>query len=145
MYNNAHPCTTETRKTPARIKSAISVIFASTLTTRGLCAELFEVILQSHELLTADPVLRELERILSGKPGQSEEVTKGFRNLLHTHALLVTTEHPRPSLPDPDNEPIVASALAGNANVFVTTDKTRLQLQSVEHLPIISPRKFWIC
>jgi len=118
-------------------------VLASALTTRGLCAELFEVVLQSHELLTSDPVLRELERILPGKLGQSEEVTKGFINLLHTHALLVTTEHPFPSLPDPDDEPVVASALAGNANVFVTGDKALLQLQSVEHLPIISPRNFW--
>ena len=118
-------------------------VLASALTTRGLCAELFEVVLQSHELLTSDPVLRELERILPGKLGQSEEVTKGFINLLHTHALLLTTEHPLPSLPDPDDEPIVASALAGNANVFITGDKALLQLQSVEHLPIVSPRNFW--
>lgn len=118
-------------------------VLASALTTRGLCAELFEVVLQSHDLLTSDPVLRELERILPGKLGQSEEVTEGFINLLHTHALLVTTEHPFPSLPDPDDEPIVASALAGNADVFVTGDKALLKLQSVEHLPIISPRNFW--
>ena len=52
-------------------------VLASALTTRGLCAELFEVVLQSHELLTSDPVLRELERILPGKLGQSEEVTEG--------------------------------------------------------------------
>ena len=118
-------------------------VLASALTTRGLCAELFEVVLQSHELLTSDPVLLELERILPGKLGQSEEVTEGFINLLHTHALLVTIEHPLPSLPDPDDEPIVASALAGNANVFVTGDKALLQLHNVEHLPIVSPRNFW--
>ena len=116
---------------------------ASALTTRGLCAELFEVVLQSHQLLTSDLVVRELQRVLPGKSGQSKEVTEGFINLLHTHALLVTNEHPFPSLPDPDDEPIVASALAGNANVFVTGDKALLQLHNVEHLPIISPRKFW--
>ena len=118
-------------------------VLASALTTRGLCAELFEVVLQSHELLTSDPVLRELERILPGKLGQSEDVTEEFINLLHTHALLVNTEPPFPSLPDPDDEAIVASAIAGNANVFVTGDKALLELQSVEHLPIVSPRNFW--
>jgi len=118
-------------------------VLASALTTRGLCAELFEVVLQSHELLTSDPVLRELERILPGKLGQSEDVTEEFINLLHTHALLVNTAPPFPSLPDPDDEPIVASAIAGNANVFVTGDKALLELQSVEHLPIVSPRSFW--
>ncbi|GMR18403.1 MAG: putative toxin-antitoxin system toxin component, PIN family [Gammaproteobacteria bacterium] len=118
-------------------------VLASALTTRGLCAELFEVVLQSHELLTSDPILHELERILPAKLGQSEEVTQGFINLLQTHVILVTTKHPFPSLPDPDDEPIVASALAGNANVFVTGDKALLQLESIEHLPIISPRKFW--
>ena len=118
-------------------------VLASALTTRGLCAELFEVVLQSHELLTSDPVLRELERILPGKLGQSEDVTEEFINLLHTHALLVNTAPPFPSLPDPDDEAIVASAIAGNANVFVTGDKALLELQSVEHLPIVSPRNFW--
>ena len=87
-------------------------VLASAVTTRGLCAELLEVVLQSHELLTSDPVLRELTRIHPGKLGQSQEVTEGFINLLHTHALLVTTEHPFASLPDLDDEPIVASALA---------------------------------
>jgi len=44
---------------------------------------------------------------------------------------------------DPDtqasDEPIVGSALAGNVNVFVTGDKAFLQLQSDEHLAIVSP------
>ena len=110
---------------------------------RPLLGELFEAVLQSHELLTSEPVLRELGRILPGKLGQSKTVTAGFLNLVRTQALLVTTEYPAPPLPDPDDEPILASAIAGKAPVFVTGDKALLELQSVEKLPIISPRSLW--
>jgi putative PIN family toxin of toxin-antitoxin system len=118
-------------------------VLASALTTRGLCAELFEVVLQSHELLISDPVLKELERILPDKLGQSESITKGFISLLRSEGFLITNDHPVPSLPDPDDEPIVASALAGGATVFVTGDKALLKLKTIEQLPIISPREFW--
>jgi putative PIN family toxin of toxin-antitoxin system len=118
-------------------------VLASALTTRGLCAELFEVVLQSHELLISDPVLKELERILPDKLGQSESITEGFISLLLSEGFLITNDHPAPSLPDPDDEPIVASALAGGATVFVTGDKALLKLETIEQLPIISPREFW--
>ena len=118
-------------------------VLASALTTRGLCSDLIEVVLQSHEMLMSDHVLAELKRILPAKLGQSEEVTDGFINLLRSHANLVTAKHPPPPLPDADDELIVASAIAGEANVFVTGDKALLELRSVENLPVVSPRDFW--
>ena len=118
-------------------------VLASALTTRGLCAELFEVVLQSHELLISDPVLKELERILPNKLGQSESITERFISLLRSEGFLITNDYPAPSLPDPEDEPIVASALAGGATVFVTGDKALLKLITIEQLPIISPRAFW--
>ena len=118
-------------------------VLASALTTRGLCAELFEVVLLSHELLISEPVLKELERILATKLGQPESITEGFRSLLRTEGCPVADDHPAPSLPDTADEPIVASALAAGAKVFVTGDKALLKLKTVEQLPIISPRELW--
>ena len=118
-------------------------VLARAHTTRGLCAELVEVGRQSHELLISNPALQELERILPGKLGQTASVTEGFVALLRAESLLVEGERPFPSLPDPDDETIIASALAGQAHVFVTGDKALLELQRVEHLPVISPRQFW--
>ena len=42
-------------------------VLASSIATRGLCGELLEIIIQDHELLTCQPVLKELQRVLAGK------------------------------------------------------------------------------
>ena len=118
-------------------------VLASALATRGLCTELFELVLQGHELLISEPVIQELERILPGKLGQSKPVTDGFISLRRAEALLTTAEHPFPALPDLDDEAIVASALAGHAEVFITGDKALLELQRIERLSVLSPRQFW--
>ena len=118
-------------------------VLASALATRGLCTELFEAVLQGHELLISEPVLQELARTLPGKLGLSTPVTEGFIALLRAEALLATAEPPFPELPDPDDEAIIASALAGQAEVFITGDKVLLELQFIEKLPLLSPRQFW--
>ena len=118
-------------------------VLASALTSRGLCAELFEVVLQAHEFLTSEPVIQELERVLPQKLGQTRAITAGFIALLRSEGQVITEEHPFPKLPDPDDEAILASALAGNAEVFVTGDTALLRIRDIEGLPIITPRELW--
>ena len=118
-------------------------VLISALTTRGLCTELFEVVLQSHELMTSESVLQELHRVLLEKFGQPEEVVVGFGDLIRTEAVVIDEPRFAPSLPDPDDEPIVGSALAGSAAVFVTGDKVLLKIRRIRHLRIVSPRGLW--
>ena len=120
-------------------------VLASSIATRGLCNEVLESILHDHELLTCDAVLNELERVLLTKLRLPRALAAEFLTLLPEEAQLVE-EQQRPSVPiaDADDIPIIASALAGRADVFVTGDKALLDLRVVDSLRIVSPRDLWI-
>lgn len=116
----------------------------SALTTRGLCAELFEDVIGQHELFIGEPVLQELQRILRQKFRMPEPVVKGYLGLLRAQARLVeAADVPAISFKDPDDIPILACALAAKADAFVTGDKDLLALGDVAGMPIIDPRSFW--
>jgi putative PIN family toxin of toxin-antitoxin system len=119
-------------------------VLASALATRGLCADLFESVLAEHDLLTSTTVLVELERILATKFRLPADLVRGYVELIDVAAERITdaVEIPGP-VPDPDDVPILAAALAGQAGCFVTGDKALLELGEVGGLPILSPRQFW--
>ena len=120
-------------------------VLASSIATRGLCSELLENVIHDHELLTCQQVLLELERILVRKFGLPAAVVSGFLGLLEAQARLVASRK-IPSIPirDTDDVAILACALAGEADVFVTGDKELLDLRGIESLVIVSPRELWL-
>lgn len=120
-------------------------VLASSIATRGLCSELLESIIHDHQLLTCRPVLDELERILLAKFNLPEAVVAEFLGLLKTQGEMVQSRS-TPSIPikDANDIRILACALGGKAEVFVTGDKELLDLQQVGNLPIVSPRQLWL-
>jgi uncharacterized protein len=42
-------------------------VLVSAITTRGLSADVFRLVLDKHEFVTAEPVLQEIERVLAVK------------------------------------------------------------------------------
>lgn len=118
-------------------------VLASALATRGLCAELFAACLESHDLLSGEAVLRELERILASKFKLPASVVKGYLELLQERAEFAEGRRPFPPSPDPDDAPILACALAAGADLFVTGDKALLEMKDVEGMAVVSPRECW--
>lgn len=119
-------------------------VLASSIATRGLCAELFERIINEHELLTCEPVLRELARVLANKFHLPDSIIKAFIGLLKTEGSIVSAQK-RPAIrfKDADDILILACAIAAKADLFVTGDKALLDLGSREGIPILSPRELW--
>lgn len=119
-------------------------VLASALATRGLCAELFESVLTGHELLASRELLTELRRILTTKLRIDVETADAFIALIEANARIPPTPADLPKgIPDPDDAPLIASALAGGAECFVTGDKALLELGDVADMPVLSPRRFW--
>ncbi|TMH94531.1 MAG: putative toxin-antitoxin system toxin component, PIN family [Betaproteobacteria bacterium] len=96
-------------------------VLASGIATRGLCSELLECVIHDHELPTCQPVLRELEGVLIEKLRLPEAVVAGFLALLKAEGTIVESrKNPSIRIKDSDDIPILACAIAGKADVFVT-------------------------
>jgi putative PIN family toxin of toxin-antitoxin system len=120
-------------------------VLVAGLATRGLCCELLEHVLHDHELLICAPVLAELERVLAGKLRLPAPAITGFIALLKSEGHLVEAgEHPAIAIRDAADVRVLACAIHGKADVFVTGDRELLELRQVGILPIVSPRELWL-
>lgn len=110
----------------------------------GLCHDLLDRCLIGHTVLLGAPVREELHRVLTSKfrvPAElRHELDSKLRELEQAPAATVP---PKMSIPDPDDIPVLACAIAARSDAFVTGDKLLLNLRKIEGIPIVSPRQLW--
>ena len=116
----------------------------SAFASRGLCADLFELILLEHELVIGAQVLIELRRSLRQKiklpAGRCDEIIEFLREDAST---LVESANPVTAAVDDDDALVLGEAIAGHAEVFVTGDAVIQRLAEIDQMKILSPRGFW--
>jgi len=120
-------------------------VLVAAFATRGLCADVVRVVLAEHQLITAEVVLTELRAVLilaSSCPCDR----RGHPALLRDQEVVPETAEPS-DLPirDPDDRWMLASAMAGRADVLVTGDRDLLDVAGKAALPMVDPRGFWDC
>ena len=121
----------------------INVLLAA-FATRGLCADLFAHVLLEPELLVGEVVIRELRSKLRTKLKLPKRTIDEIEALLRDQVVVKTPgEHLSLSITDPDDEWIVAEAMAGNADILVIGDAALHKLGARAPLPIVSPRGLW--
>lgn len=119
-------------------------VLVAAFATRGLCADVVRVVLAEHQLITAEVVLTELRAALIRRIKLPHATVEDILALLRDQE--VVPKPPKPSdLPirDPDDRWILASAMAGRADVLVTGDRDLLDGAGKAALPIVDPRGFW--
>lgn len=120
------------------------MLIAAAIARAGVCAELLEDVLLHHELVASDFILGEVRRKLREKFGFPAELVERFVSFLEASAECVApADLPAGSCRDPNDLPVLGTAVAGRAAVLITVDKDLLALQAFRGIAIVRPGEFW--
>ncbi len=117
----------------------------SAFATRGLSADVFQLFLAEHEIMTGEFVLAELYRVLTTTLKVSTKIAREAEQLLRQHYIEPVPDHPSEiQVRDEDDRWVVESALKAGAEILITGDKDLLDISDkVPGLKIVTPRTFW--
>jgi len=119
-------------------------VVVSAFATRGLCADLLELVLLEHDLVLGRQVMRELDKALRSKlrlpPARARDIVQ-FVSAQARH--VVGNALPAAVRADPEDARVLGEALAAQAALFVTGDAELLRLREIGDMQIVSPRRFW--
>lgn len=121
-------------------------VLISAFAARGLCADLMRLLLAEHEVLTGEVNLVELRRVLTKRFKATAAQVDTVEQLLRDQTVV-----PKPAVllslkvRDADDAWVLASAVAGAADLLVSGDQDLLVLAPRAPLAILSPRDAWTC
>jgi uncharacterized protein len=129
-----------------RIVLDTNIYISALLNAQGASAKLVSAWLNDQfVLISSEDQIDELARASNYerlRPRIAREQAEELMDTLSTSATLVTPSKNINLSQDPDDNRIIAAAIAGNADYLVTGDKRDLQsLKSVEGIPIVTPRR----
>jgi putative PIN family toxin of toxin-antitoxin system len=119
-------------------------VLVSAFATRGLCSDLFELVLVEHDLVLGHHVIDELSKSLRRKIKLPAESVNDIVEFVSSEASqLVGASQPASARVGKADAALLGEALASQADVFVTGDAALLKLRVVEGMKIVSPRGLW--
>jgi putative PIN family toxin of toxin-antitoxin system len=119
-------------------------VLVSAVATRGICADLFNLVLAEHQLVIGETVLTEVQRVLRQKMRIPDDVIAEFEALLKAEAQIVPKAKTTSiAVRDKSDMAVLAEAISGKAQVLVTGDKDLLEITAKVPLDILQPRGLW--
>ena len=119
-------------------------VLIAAFSARGLCAEVFEVCLEGHDIVISEHILSETKKNLLDKIHLPHIVVQEIIEYLRG-----VTEAVEPAVidkrvcRDKNDDKIIGTALGGKADFIITGDKDLLVLKKYKGIKIVTPREFW--
>ena len=119
-------------------------VLVAAVATRGLAADVVRLVLAEHDLLVPAVVLSELERVLATKLKLPKARVAEYLAFLREHEVIAKPAHLLDiEVRDRADAWVLASAVAGQADVLVTGDQDLLVLGPRAPVRVLDPRGFW--
>lgn len=117
-------------------------VLVSASAARGLCADLMRLVLAESEVLFGEVNVAEVRRVLAKRFKATEAQVNRIEALLRDQIVVPKPAERLPiAVRDADDAWVLASAVAGHADMLVSGDQDLLVLAPHAPLPIMSPRE----
>ena len=119
-------------------------VLVAALIARGVCSDLLEHCVRQHVVISSRLLLDELGDVLTRKFHQrAVDVRAALRLFEETFTLVAPDVLEPPTCRDPDDDVVLATALAGECAAIVTGDQDLLVLDPFRGIRVLTPSAFW--
>lgn len=126
-----------------RVLLDTNVLIAANVSRSGLCSQVFDLCIVNHSLVSSSALAEEFREKLVGKfrmsPAAADETVGLYFSWMET---VEPQPLSGPVCRDPDDDVVLATALAGGCRTIITGDADLLELDGYAGLRIVNPRTF---
>ena len=117
-------------------------VFVAAVVADGLCRDLVRMRVRPHTIITSEPLLEELQTILRVKFKANPGKLPLLAALREQAEMVAPARLGERVCRDKGDDVVLATAVAGKADIIVTGDDDLLVLKKFRGIRILSPRKF---
>lgn len=119
-------------------------VLISAFIATGTSKDIFEYIIENHNVILSPYILKELKLKLLNKLGFSNQEYKEIEGILKDNTLIFSKESNKiREFSDKKDLPILNLCVSVKADLLITGDKQIIKLKKLGKTKIISPSEFW--